>query len=189
MKKSVLFLACFVACALAYAEPDSNIRWAMKTPVSLFDLGIYRFGEQVKARAKVNPAYQQVLQKFDEQPLTVNYVMYDWDNNEIIIAAVSLVADQTQQSCIELLRGFHLAVLGFALTANPEDYTREQIAILLPAIWDHPGAYRDADTPDDYIPRLVDRMVVEYSLHFDSDAITCRSKLGSNKVSVTLPEE
>lgn len=200
MKKSVLILAYLAACASVHAEPDSNIKWAMNTPVSLFDMGIYLYGEALNPRVEKSSMIEAVSREQNVRHVSTD-ASYGWDENEILIEGWFLAVKDSKdpsKKCAAVLHSLHFAVLLLDETFENlelEALTRKTLANHMGHHWSHQGGYQDPDTPEDFFGRLADRVVVQVRLTDTQKAIprilgtvTCRSKLGSSKVSVTLPE-
>lgn len=80
----VIFLSLFLLVNIGQAEPTPTVNYLMKTPVSLFDYGMYKLDKSFKESAEDN-------YKIDGKFPNISYVSYNFNLNKISMVLIYVV--------------------------------------------------------------------------------------------------
>lgn len=149
----VLIVASLLAPPLR-ADDDRALRWLMNEPVTLFDLGIFRFRQDLQATAEWLLASGEI----EGQPLSGVY--YDWNRQRIVayvtVPAIGL-AEPTAGGC----RATFAATVRHLLRAGPHGVRQAEMYLESLFLHEGPG---NLDRPHTLGPELVESVRLQVTL-------------------------
>lgn len=83
--RSIPMLLVFLAPALAYAEPSRTVSYLMTEPVTLFDQGLKRLGEQLDGALIIKGDFPELIGNLSIGKKREVAADYDWKANRITI--------------------------------------------------------------------------------------------------------
>ncbi len=175
MRAAVAF-ALILSALSARAEPGPIGQWLMNEPLTLWDHGMMKAGDEA------DEAAERVAEKLDVE-VTGTFVDYIWDDNEINIqmAVRDFPRDLSHANCNEVRQSFIGELIGLGPSWTEHD---ESISLMYYKIGDwfsHVG-FQSGDRDQELAEKLARIIFVRVLLIggtslFESDGLSCRDRI------------
>ena len=154
----------------AGAEPGPIGKWLMEQPLTVWDIGMTKAGDQAK-RARDGMPTKSGMPEFA-------WAKYDWDNNEIDIhlSIWNYRGEMTHEKCNEL-RGSFLDGLGLYPRSFGEDDWREGILSRIRQWFSHEG-FQNKSRDENLAEKMSTIIFVQVKMSKGGGAgISCRDRI------------